>query len=787
MSGAEIVLQIPESIKKDTQRYRQKVADLLSGYSSADAFRGYRVPRGIYEQRQSGEFMVRVRIAAGLVSPEQLERLALLSRTYGNGVLHVTTRQDIQIHRVKIEHTADVMEGLLEAGLSPRGGGGNTVRNITSCPRAGICTNEAFDVRPYAIALAEYLLDFESSFNLPRKFKVVFSGCSADCALACVADLGFFAKSKDRAKGFSVYAGGGLGSNSRVAVKIEEFIEAGEIFNVAEAVKRLFDEHGDRTNKHRARLRYVLKRLGETEFVRLYRKHLAEVGKEKLNTPAIREINLPLNTSRAKNTEPGFQLDGQYERWKETSVLKEKTPGEFTVQIRLQLGDIAADDLEAVAAVARSLGEGMVRTAQSQDLLLCRVPEADLPAVYAQLQGLHADVVSSSGPKLVACAGASTCRLGLCRSRGLTKAITAELEKTDWPIEFSSQAIRISGCPNSCGQHYISAIGLQGRAKRVGGKLVPCYVVLAGGFASQGQARLAEPVGIVPARNVPALISGLLSLLETKCKAGASWETAIAQSAEQIGELVASHSRIPSAQEAPDYYRDFGCSGEFSLAGRGPGECGAGVMDVIQLDIDQAEQALSGVADAGDAKSKSEGIYKAIVAGARALLITRGLEPRTDREIFSAFTEHLIKQGWVSQETESLLHQAIDYRLGDVEDLTDLASATRNMLARVGDLFRSLDASLNFRAEPLAKNSPEQPQGQGRGCEIDLRGVACPLNFVKAKLELEKIGVGDILEVLLDQGEPAQNVPASFTEQGQEVLEVSKTNGHFRVKVRREH
>ena len=186
MSEAKGVLQIPESVQNDARKYRQKVGDLLSGQTSADAFRGYRVPWGIYEQRQSGRFMVRVRIAAGMVSPKQLDRLALLSRTYGDGVLHVTTRQDIQIHRVKMEHTADVVEGLGEVGLSPRGGGGNTVRNITACSRAGVCASEIFDVRPYAIGVTEYLLDFQSSFNLPRKFKVVFSGCSKDCALASV-------------------------------------------------------------------------------------------------------------------------------------------------------------------------------------------------------------------------------------------------------------------------------------------------------------------------------------------------------------------------------------------------------------------------------------------------------------------------------------------------------------------------------------------------------------------------------------------------------------------------
>ena len=268
----EPILRIPESVKEDTLRYRSKVKEFLDGQTSPIAFRAYRVPMGVYEQRTAGKFMVRIRVGAGLVLPFQLERIAELAKRYGNGVLHVTTRQDIQIHEVKIEDTPDVLEGLLEVGLSSRGGGGNTVRNVSACPEAGVCLKEEFDVAPFAIATAEYLLQDRSSFNLPRKYKIVFSGCSQDCAFASVADLGFFAHKKDGIKGFAVYAAGGLGSNPAVSVKIEDFVKADDIFEVAETIKRLFDKHGDRSNKHKARLRYVLARVGIEDFVKLYQK-----------------------------------------------------------------------------------------------------------------------------------------------------------------------------------------------------------------------------------------------------------------------------------------------------------------------------------------------------------------------------------------------------------------------------------------------------------------------------------------------------------------------------------
>ncbi len=265
----KIISRIPENIVKDTLGYRKRVMDFLQGKFTAPAFRGYRVPMGIYEQRTSGKYMMRIRIPSGMVLPYQLERVAVLSQKFGNPTVHVTTRQDLQIHELNIEDTPDIFDELLEVELSSRGGGGNTVRNVTACPRAGVCPDEAFDVSGCSLALSEYLLRDNSSFNLPRKFKVAFSGCHGDCAFASVADLGFFAHISDEQHGFAVYAGGGLGSNPRVGIKIEEFIPAENIFYVSEALKKLFDKYGDRNNKHKARLRYVLDKTGEKEFIRL--------------------------------------------------------------------------------------------------------------------------------------------------------------------------------------------------------------------------------------------------------------------------------------------------------------------------------------------------------------------------------------------------------------------------------------------------------------------------------------------------------------------------------------
>ncbi len=405
------ILQIPETVYEDVLGFRQNVEKFLRGETKPIHFKAYQVAMGIYEQRQKGKFMVRIRIGAGVALPRQLERIAEMSEKYGNGVLHVTTRQDIQIHEVAIEDTPDVLEGLLEVGLSARGGGGNTVRNITACPRAGICPKEIFDVAPYAIATAEYLLRSRTSFNLPRKFKIVFSGCSQDCALASVADLGFFAAGENGKKGFSVYAAGGLGGSPNVAVKIEDFVEAGEMFKVAEAVKRLFDKHGDRSNKHKARLRFVLARLGYDEFVRLYKDQTKALEARGLSdkVPDIRDVGSGPGPLAASENNNGFGCN----------VMPEKIPGRFSVRLRLKLGDILADDLSKVAGIAENFGSGPVRTTQQQDLLICGVEQKDIEKVARKLKEIGLHPAADTGPKIVSCAGAATCKPGLCLSRGL--------------------------------------------------------------------------------------------------------------------------------------------------------------------------------------------------------------------------------------------------------------------------------------------------------------------------------------------------------------------------------
>lgn len=736
---SELTYRLPEAVIADARAFRGEVEKYLTGETSALVFRGIRVPMGIYEQRQNDTYMVRVRGAAGVFLPHQAKLIAELAKTYGSGIVHVTTRQDLQIHNVRIEDTPTVLERLLEVGLSSRGGGGNTVRNISACPLAGICGDEDFDVTPYALALTEYLIRERGNFNLPRKFKVAFSGCGKDCGLASVADLGFFAHLQDGVRGFAVYAGGGMGAHSAVGIRIEQFIPARAIFEVAEAAKRLFDKHGDRANRSKARLRFVVQRLGEDAFRKAYRDELESVRREGIQVPEIAAVR------------------------HESDV--------FALGVRLALGDIAGDHLTKLAEIASDLGDGAIRATQEQNLQLrfsrSRTEEAVTAVGAVDERFLHRQSV-----RCVACAGASTCKLGLCLSRGLAAAVEDELRGVALPFETT---IRISGCPNSCGHHPVSQVGLYGTAVRVNGRLVPFYNIVAGAQMSEGNASLAKPVAKVPAKAVPKLLKEFWIAASANRQGEESLNELIGRwGAGYLQELAKRYESVPPYEASPEFYRDFGCCTDFSLAGRGPGECGAGVTDVIALDIDEAKRAI-----------KEGRLYDVVVAASRALLITRGLEPKKDREVFTAFSEYLIAPGWVAAKMQDLINAAVDFRLGDRDSLEDLRSDVEALAGRVEELFLSLDSNLNFRVQPVETAESVETAAKPSVTELDLRGVACPMNFVRAKIQLEDVEIGQVLEILLDDGEPVKNVPASFADQGQEVLSVVGEGGHYRVSVRR--
>ncbi len=777
----ELIYRLPASLAEDLENLRAMISKFKAGEIPAAQFRAFRVPQGVYEQREEGAFMLRVRCPAGGVLPHQMKALANVARKYGKDVLHVTTRQDIQVHRVPLDKIHPALVELRSAGLSTKGGGGNTVRNITVCYDAGVCAKETFDVSPYAIALTEFLLPDPLSFRLPRKYKIAFSGCPEDCAAATVNDLGFVAGRRNGQLGFAVYVGGGMGAYSRVADPFDEFVPAGEIHLVAEAVKRVFDKHGNRKNKHKARLRFLIEQIGCKRFRELYETELAELRKSALPELAIRDI--PTRTRQSPPSATGRE-DG-FEEWRSKNIVPQKQDGFNLIHIPLFLGDIPADTLGRLADVVQDHGEGMVRTTQWQNLVIRSVHENELPVLYGKLKEL--DLAKAFAPLLrntVACAGAATCKLGICLSRGLARGIVDRLTDGELNLEeLGKLNVQISGCPNSCGRHPVAHIGLYGAARRVGGRLVPHYVFQVGGRVGEGRTRLAEGKEAVPAWKVPALIADFLRAFRESSEFPDYDAFLDAQGRETARRLTATHKYVPSFEEDKNYYFDWGATTQFSLAGRGPGECGAGVFDLIEVDL----------ASAGDAL-KDGNLYAATVLAARALLVTQGQEAKDDRDALLLFSKHFVEVGLVSKIYQALIQKALA-GAGSFEAEKD-SGAERDevgaFVSAVQKLYDNVDPSLRFRPVTEAAESKAEaavPQAAEEAefkidREANFRGVACPLNYVKTKLLLEQMASGEVLSVVLDD-EGARNVPQSTKQDGHDVLSVTRDGKSWRVIIRK--
>lgn len=767
------LLRLPQSVVEDVRGFRSRVGSYLKGAEDSTRFRAYRVPMGFYEQRKAETFMARVRIAAGVVNAAQLRTLAEGSRRFGNGKLHITTRQDIQIHDIQMENAPDLVDLLLQVGLVCRGGGGNTVRNVTADPFAGVDEEEPFDVTPYALLATEYLIKSRSSFNLPRKFKVAFSAGESDRALTLVADVGLIARIKNGKRGFEVYAGGGMGAHSALSVPVYDFLPANNLCHMIEAIKRVFDRYGDRKNRRSARLRYVVERQGVETFRLVIQREFENVLKEGIESEEPRLFRV-------------LDLTGDRNAELPAGVLQQKTPGLYSIMLHPPLGDIDNAVADSLAQIMES-NHLHLRTTRTQGFILRDVRGQDLNAVLAALEELPIPLVSTTpASRPVACAGAATCKLGLCLSRNLADEIVKELRSADEKILLPQ--MYISGCPNACGQHPIGELSFSGQATRHGDHLMPYYKIWVS--SRRGKSRsLATDVGAIPARSVPAFVSNLNSELGKRGD-GKDTFASIAETNDYalIKSVLARYDSVPAYDEKPEYYRDLGKDEDFSLSGRGPGECGAGVLDVIQLDIQQAKSFMKDYSASKD----EQRLYDAALSTMRSLLILRGVDSKKDREIMEAFRTHFIDQGWVKPEARQVIDRMIDFKLGDVDSIGDLSEVIEALIDRVAGLYDSLDSGLSFAVEPYsdtpssAKDQSGTKSGTKSGAKIDLRGVACPMNYVKAKLGLEKIPVGEILEIILDEGEPIRNVPASFSADGQEVIDIKPyDSAHFTVRVRR--
>lgn len=551
------------------------------GDIAPEEFKRFRLQHGVYGQRQEGLHMVRVKIPWGGLTARQVECLAELAEASPRGVGHLTTRQNMQFHFVKPEDLTATLSRLAGAGLTTREACGNTVRNVVACPHAGVAPEEPFDVTPYAEATARFLLRNPMNQNLPRKFKISFSGCRDLCGLAPIQDIGAVAALRredgNTRRGFRLYVGGGLGASPQVAQLLEDFTPADELLPTIAAIVRVFDRTGNRDNRNLARLKFVIRKVGLEAFRDLVlkeREGLRAVLAGKFPPVEIppeprRPAPPPADPAGAPNGHPEFG------RWWATNVRPQRQAGYSMVNVRLVLGDVTGPQLRLIAFLAREFADGWVRTTNQQNILLRWIPTARLAAVYRLLRG--AGLAAPSAERLAdvtACPGADTCQLGITSSRGLALAIGEIFE--DGYASLADEAgirIKISGCPNSCGHHHIAAIGFSGGSKVFDGRQVPTYQVFLGAALEPDGTRYARPAVRVPARNAPALVGRLLDLYRAERREAERFEAFV----ERVGlarlrEAVKDLTDLPSQAEAPEAYRDWGGTEAFAVH-TGPGEC----------------------------------------------------------------------------------------------------------------------------------------------------------------------------------------------------------------------
>ncbi|MFQ5804132.1 MAG: nitrite/sulfite reductase [Candidatus Methylomirabilales bacterium] len=547
---------------------------------SEQEFQRFRLQHGVYGQRQEGVQMVRVKIPWGGLTAEQLEALAELAQQTPRRIGHVTTRQNIQFHFVKLGEATEFLRHLEKVGLTTREACGNTVRNVTAGACSGVCPHEVFDVTPYTEAVARFLLRNPMNQNLPRKFKIAFSGCPDDEGITAIHDIGARAvlhqENGVSHRGFRLIVAGGLGPVPHHAQILEEFTPAHELLVTVAAIVRVFDRFGSRDNRSRARMKFVLQEFGLEKFrtvVLKERTGLKSTMGGKFPSITIRSEGPPVRTAAPA---AGADLqDLAYQVWRRSNVRPQRQSGYVMVTVRLELGDFTPLQLRLLAFCAREFGDGTVRTTNQQNFLLRWVPEGALVAMYRVLR--RAELVRPGADRLVdvtACPGADTCQLGITSSRGLALAIGRMVEEKHPDLaEEMGGRVKISGCPNSCGQHHVATFGFYGGSKKFGGRQAPTYQMLLGGLWGDGVARFGRPTLRVPAKNIPNAIDKILGMYKANRTNGEPLNAFLERfGPKQVEESLAEFTRIPSYEEAPDGFQDWGEEKVFELK-TGVGEC----------------------------------------------------------------------------------------------------------------------------------------------------------------------------------------------------------------------
>ena len=632
-------------VEKDIVELEKKIRLFREGRIDEERFRSLRLARGVYGQRQQGVQMVRIKLPYGKVTGEQLLRIADVSDEYSTGKLHITTRQDIQIHYVSLDRTPELWAQLERDDVTLREACGNTVRNVTASETAGIDIDEPFDVSPYAHAVFQFFLRNPICQEMGRKFKISFSASDEDTALTYMHDLGFIPKIKNGKRGFKVLLGGGLGSQPRHGDVLYEFLPTNKIIPVTESVLRIFDRHGERTRRQKARMKFLIKDIGLEHFVALIEEENKALSHQEfeIETSAFdKAIQIP-NVSV-----PYVEIDeSEFQVWKTLNVFPQKQKGLFAIGIKITLGDFSTEKARKLAHLIKNYAANELRLTLRQNILIRHVKEELLPFFYHELKALgFADLGYNSMLDITACPGTDTCNLGIASSTGLATELGRVLT-TEYPqlVVNKEITIKVSGCMNACGQHNMSHIGFQGMSIRAKDKKVApaVQVLLGGGVLGNGEGRFADKVIKIPAKRGPQALRFILDDFQNNKINGENFLNYYDMKGEKyFYDLLVPLSDTDNLVESD--FIDWGNTDTY-VQEVGIGECAGVVIDLVQTLLLEAKEKLDLAVDAFEEEKWADAVYHtyaSFVNGAKALLLSEDVSTNTQASIISKFDETFI-------------------------------------------------------------------------------------------------------------------------------------------------
>jgi sulfite reductase (ferredoxin) len=599
--------------------------------------------------------MQRIKIPFGGLNASQLETLAELAEEYSDNIAHVTTRQDFQLHFIHIEDTPTIMRRLAAVGITTREACGNTVRNVTACPIAGVCRDQAFDVTPYAKAMAYFLLGHPDTQDFGRKFKIAFSGCRDNaCALIMLHDIGAIAVTREvggvARRGFEVYMGGGLGSVPQQAKLFDEFVPEEEMLPLAQATARVFARLGEKKNRNTARLKFLLTKLGMEEFKRLVLAERAVLTPDPAWTEYLKDVphyqETPLKPPSLLQI--GAAKPAGYDDWANTNVYRQRQQGYATVTVTLPLGDITSDQLRALADIGRKYVQETIRTTVEQNIVLRWVSEGDLPALYSELKavGLAAPGASTI-VDVAACPGTDTCKLGIASSRGLAGELSTRLAERSFELDEAIRGlhIKISGCFNSCGQHHIADLGFYGVSRNKNGYAVPHFQVVLGGRWTRNAGAYGLAIGAVPSKRIPEAVDRITSRYLARRLPNEPFHEFVARIGKaECKKMIDGLTEVPRHEDDPSYYSDWADAREFTIGDLGVGECAGEVVAPIDFALTACEREAFEAQlklEAGDPDGAARIAYESMLHAASAMVkLQFAVTDDNPEQVASEFRKH---------------------------------------------------------------------------------------------------------------------------------------------------